>query len=167
MAVTYTPISSQTLSSTTSSVTFSSISSTYTDLRLIISVNNNQSTAVSDMQITLNSDTSASYSDTDLAGNGSTASSGRHSGSGPYYVTYGFTIPGQNGMSNFLFDFMNYSNTTTYKTFLLRANNALGYTKADVFLWRNTAAISTIKFDAVTYSFAAGSTFTLYGIKAA
>ncbi len=61
---------------------------------------------------------------------------------------------------------MNYSNTTTYKTILSRSSDL--YTEASVNLWRNTAAITSIIIGAQgAYTFSAGSTFTLYGIKAA
>jgi hypothetical protein len=63
---------------------------------------------------------------------------------------------------------MNYSNTTTNKTILSRINNAENSTVARVTLWRNTAAISTIFLtEGNGANFIAGSTFTLYGIKAA
>jgi len=66
-------------------------------------------------------------------------------------------------------DFMNYSNTTTYKTWLAREGNGTnGYVSALVGLWRNTNAITQIKvLNTGSGNFATGSTFTLYGIKAA
>jgi hypothetical protein len=61
----------------------------------------------------------------------------------------------------------NYSNTTTYKTVLSRGSSN-NYVFAWVDVWRNTAAISslTISTDGSS-NFTAGSTFSLYGIKAA
>ena len=67
----------------------------------------------------------------------------------------------------FIAQFMNYANTTTYKTVIGRANNAGYGADTSVGVWRNTAAISTITLTALTANFASGSTFTLYGIKAA
>ena len=63
---------------------------------------------------------------------------------------------------------MNYANTTTNKTVLLRNNNTAFGTEAQVGLWRSTSAINTIKLylDRAEY-YVVGSTFTLYGIKAA
>ena len=63
---------------------------------------------------------------------------------------------------------MNYSNTTTYKTVLTRANIASADVEAVVGLWRSTSAVNQLDVKqggAVTFS--VGSTFTLYGIKAA
>ena len=63
---------------------------------------------------------------------------------------------------------MNYSNTTTFKTILMRANNAALGVDAIVGLWRSTAAINEIKvFPTGGANFETGSTFSLYGIKAA
>jgi hypothetical protein len=64
-------------------------------------------------------------------------------------------------------NFMNYSNTTTYKTILSRSNNSAIGTDAVVGLWRSTAAINTIKILPANNAFEVGSSFTLYGIKAA
>jgi hypothetical protein len=63
---------------------------------------------------------------------------------------------------------MNYANTTTYKTVLTRANAAASGVDASVGLWGSTAAITSITFDLpLVRTISTGSTFTLYGIKAA
>jgi hypothetical protein len=59
---------------------------------------------------------------------------------------------------------MNYSNTTTYKTILERANQPQAVTNSIVGLWRSTSAISTITMTTSSGTVSAGSTFTLYGI---
>jgi hypothetical protein len=65
-------------------------------------------------------------------------------------------------------NFMNYSNTTTYKTFLSKARNATNYGVNDqAGLWRNTAAISSMVITNASGTFNTGSTFNLYGITAA
>jgi hypothetical protein len=62
---------------------------------------------------------------------------------------------------------MNYSNATTYKTALARTSED-GVAAAYVGLWRSTSAITSITIDkGSSDNFASGSTFTLYGIKAA
>ena len=162
---TYTPIATTTLGSSASSYTFSSIPSTYTDLVLIYTAAT--STQV-DLYFRLNGDTGTNYSYTVLFGTGSTAGSARTPnqayGSFDYYGVPVTTL----GNSNTVCHFMNYSNTTTNKTTLVRSNNAGNGTDAIVGLWRNTAAINSIQigsFGAPTLS--TGSTFTLYGIQAA
>ena len=167
MPVTYTPITSQTLSSATNSVTFSSISGTYTDLVVVCNstISNNGGGAY----MAFNGDTSGTnYSQTFLYGTGSAAGSTRTTNS----VGTANWVGGQiGGMSNttpstYVINVINYSNTTTYKTILSRSSDL--YTEASVNLWRNTAAITSIIIGAQgAYTFSAGSTFTLYGIKAA
>jgi FlaG/FlaF family flagellin (archaellin) len=68
-----------------------------------------------------------------------------------------------------IYQFMNYSNTTTYKTVLGRSNVQDFRVASIVGLWRSTSAINTISLrsDNASYNFTVGSTFTLWGIKAA
>ena len=63
---------------------------------------------------------------------------------------------------------MNYANATTYKSVLIRSGAATGETNAIVGLWRKTPeAITSINLLATSGSWAAGSTFTLYGLLSA
>lgn len=164
MAKTYEPIATTTLGSSAASYTFTSIPSTYTDLRLVI--NGLQTGTSGNPYITLNSDTGTNYSITVLSGNGTSATSARSSNAA--FIYCGITAEVRNTM---IFmsttDLMNYSNTTTYKTVLTRAANASFGTDAIVGLWRNTAAITSITVDLDAGNWNTGSTFTLYGIKAA
>ena len=157
---TYTPIATTTLGSDTASYTFSSISGSYTDLIMVIT--GGISTA-GPLNVQFNGDTSSNYSETRLYGNGTTATSDRFSSTPSLDMGY---FP--NDLNNNAFiHFMNYSNTTTYKTVLNRWNTT-AYTAAAVGLWRSTSAITSIKlFNASPYNLKAGSTFTLYGIAAA
>jgi hypothetical protein len=61
---------------------------------------------------------------------------------------------------------MNYSNTNTYKTILQRSQSEQT-TQALVGLWRNTSAITSINLFMGSGNIQSGSTFSLYGIKAA
>jgi len=169
MAATYEPIATNTLSSTTSSVTFSSIASTYTDLILVLSVACN----TNDQSITfrLNSDTATNYSTTNLLGNGSAASSRRTTSQTSGYVARDTSPTTTVGEFNAICQIQNYANTTTYKTVLCRANGAVSQTytgaEASVSLWRKTPETITSITLSVGGTFSIGSTFTLYGIKAA
>lgn len=159
MPATYEPISTTTLGSTASSVTFSSIPGTYTDLVLVTS--NTSSGGLGGVYLDqINGDTGTNYSHTKIYGTGSVAGSDRNTSDTS--VNIGLSNSTQ---CNNIFHFMNYSNTTTYKTVLARGNSASGQTRASVTLWRNTAAITSFKISGVTFD--VGSTFTLYGIKAA
>ena len=165
MTATYDCIATTTLSSAQNSVTFSSIPSTYTDLVVVfnggLSVFDFIYTQVGNGSI----DTGSNYSGTMLSGDGSSAGSSRHSSS-TYLQTLGWGIGFLND-ANGLLHFMNYANTTTYKTILNRSNSPAYGTAAFVGLWRSTSAINTIKFTGVnSRNITSGSTFSLYGIKA-
>ena len=165
MAATYTPIATYTLGSATTSYTFNSIPTTYSDLRLVFqgefSGNDWPFVQVGNGSV----DTSAIYSATQLTDAG--AKSYRFSGL-TYMLGGGGHAGGANTQCNSLMDFMNYSNTTTFKTMLCRYNNVSSDTTANISLWRSTSAINTIKVTAANgTNFKIGSMFTLYGIEAA
>jgi hypothetical protein len=160
---TYTPIASQTLSSAAASVTFSGIPQTYTDLVLVVNATWDGGSN-SSFGFRLNSDSGSNYSITQVYGNGSSAASGRTSNA--TYAAIGQINPTEWGST--IFQFQNYSNTTTYKTALSRSNVAGVITLAGVGLWRSTSAVTSISvgyFD-VSGNFDSGSTFNLYGINA-
>jgi hypothetical protein len=162
MAGTYFPIATQTLGSSTATVDFTSISGTYTDLILVI--NCTTATSGDDLWIRVNSDTGSNYSLTQMLGNGTSASSSRRTNFSRFMADNAY--PGTTQGFNQIVHFMNYSNTTTYKTFLSRANRADQYVGSTVGLWRSTSAITSINLlIANSLSFASGSTFTLYGIE--
>lgn len=158
MASTYEPISTTTLGSNTATVTFSSIPSTYTDLVLVFA---GTMTTTNLIVMQFNGDTGTNYSETTLQGNGTTASSQRHSSATYIYLTSTNVGTGQ---INGIIQVQNYSNTTTNKTALARINSASDVTAATVGLWRSTAAINSVSVISGS-SFATGATFTLYGIK--
>ena len=109
---------------------------------------------------TVNSLGGSPYSQTRILGNGSTASSNRRT------IDTKFVVDAPNSeWSNVQIHYMNYSNTTTYKTVLCRGNSS-SLTTAVVALIQTTAAISSMTFTAETGNFVTGSTFSLYGIKA-
>jgi len=162
MPNTYEPITTTTVGVATASVTLSSIPSTYTDLILII---NGTTTTGADAYLRVNGDSGNNYSQTILVGQGTTAGSLRYSNNDRVYIDYnGLTAATFN--MNAIFQFMNYANTSVYKTFLVRENNAAVSTEAHVDLWRSTSAINSITaFTGSTW--VSGTSFNLYGIKAA
>lgn len=167
MPSTYTPIATTTLASATSSYTFTSISGTYTDL-VLVAANITNASSTNSLFLRFNSDSGTNYSSTFLEGNATTASSSRVSNR--TVIDTGYTVglstsnPGQVN-----FSIMNYSNTTTNKTVISRfvqASGAAPGTSATVSLWRNTAAITSVEVRC-DVNLGIGTTFTLYGIKAA
>lgn len=168
MPITYTPIATTTLGSATGTVTFSSISGTYTDLVLVASITTaNDGTA---LQFRFNSDSGSNYSNTFLEGSGSSATSSRQSNQTDIQISFNVGNNSTNPSASIV-SFMNYSNSTTNKTLLARWDSATGGTypgtAAAVGLWRNTAAITSIEVFLGSGNINSGSTFTLYGIKAA
>jgi hypothetical protein len=175
---TYTPIATNTLGSNTASYTFSSIPSTYTDLVIVMNystANVAGSAANVSGQLRINSDAGGSYSQTLVYGFGATANSNPESNQTTYWIgDYGYLSSTSGVFGNTVLNFMNYANTTTYKTLLERTSNidnaqgsALGAI-ASVGLWRSTAAITSITLMLNgTNVYRTGSTFTLYGIAAA
>ncbi len=156
------PIATNTLSSASATVTFSNIPQNYTDLVVVF---NGLMTGASGMLLQLNSDTGANYSDTIMYGTGSAAVSMRDSNVSQIYAEA--TGGGTTNQHTQIFNFQNYSNTTTYKTVLIRNAKNVNEVGATVGLWRNTGAITTIRLFVSSNNFSSGSTFTLYGIKAA
>jgi hypothetical protein len=168
MPITYEPIATNTLGSAAATVTFSTISGAYTDLVLV--TNLKTTTTSQEVTVKINNDTGSNYSLTNLRGDGSTAASLRRSSQ-----TVGNISKEISPNTAFEFvsvsTFMNYSNATTYKTWLSRnnrasASNAPG-TEALVGLWRSTSAITELVIGLTGGNFDTGSTFTLYGIKSA
>jgi len=169
---TYEKIQTYTTVSAVNTYTFSAISGAYTDLRLVVSNAAISGGVDSNLSFRLNGDTGSNYSMTNLGARALSATpfSGRQS------TTYGninwYTALGsQAGMT--VTDFMNYSNSTTFKTVLCNSRVNEGnatYSGVEVLvnLWRNTAAITSLTLFSFSGSnFTNGTTFTLYGIKAA
>ena len=157
---TYEQIATTTLGSAQSSVTFSSISGGYTDL--IVIFNGAITTGFDTFGVRANNDTSTNYSRITLTANGSSVSSFNETNASSTNIGIMGTA-----ISNTIIHIQNYSNTTTYKTFLSRGDSVSNSTRANVGLWRNTAAINRLDFIANSSTFISGSTFTLYGIAAA
>ena len=167
---TYTPIATTTLSSD-NTYTFSSIPSTYTDLRLVI--RGGITNTAWDFRWRYNGDTASNYSQTAMTGDGAAATSSRTTNNTK--ITSGLGIDSYAINSILTADFINYANTSAYKTCIVRHSCAVGtYTGTSfvVGMWRSTSAINSIYIycgasndgGANLYS---GTTLTLYGITAA
>jgi len=169
---TYTLISSNVLSSSAASVTFSSIPSTYTDLVLRISARDtNTGAIIGSATFTFNGSSGSLYSITKLIGDGSAASSSRRSS----ITSDEFYYPGANaGMSTNTFGSAEIyipsytaSQNKPFSTFAVTENNSTTAGNSEIDAWanlyRDTAAISSIAINAYV-TFAIGSSFYLYGI---
>lgn len=164
MPKTYDPIQSTTLTTAASDVTFSSIPSTFTDLIIVLRAI--QTTGATSGTMQFNGDTGNNYSNTFIEGNGSAASSNRNTDT-PFSFLFYNNNAATDGLSVSISHIMNYSNTTTNKPNITRFGNSGTLVGAYVSTWRNTSAINSIRIVSGGQNFQSGSTFTLYGIKAA
>lgn len=149
-----------------STITFSSIPSTYTHLQVrIMSLN---STAATDYKFNFNSDTGANYSKHSLYGNGTSAFSANDAPSS--YISGGLTGSSTNPGVN-ITDILEYKNTNIYKTVRslqgYDTNGSGGYLFFTGGSWRNTNAITSITITPYSGTINQYSSFALYGIKGA
>jgi hypothetical protein len=160
---TYTLITRTVVASSAASVTLSSIPGVYTDLELIVYVPG--TAGITQMSINYNASYTG-YSRTHLFSNGSTAQSVRATAQTQAYVA--ITNDATTAPQMLKASFLDYSNTTTYKTLISRWSAPTGaYVTSDVNLWQNTSAITSLIINAVVNNFAVGTTVSLYGIEAA
>ena len=163
MPATYEPIATTTLGSAAASINFSSISSTYTDLKVVLQfAPSNDDRAI----CTFNSDTGTNYSVTTLVGNGSTASSARSTSAN--YIQPSRNAGAANEEQLVIMDIFSYAGSTnkTVLSDVAADRNGAGVTVKSVNLWRSTSAINEINFTLLNgNNYKIGSTATLYGIK--
>lgn len=164
---TYEAIATATGTGSASTVTFSGIAGTYTDLVLVCNIIVASSASV---QIRFNSDSGSNYSYTVLDGDGATISSnGQSNTSGIQLAGWSSNLGSSTNPSPILCSINNYSNSTTFKTALVRSTaNGASSGSVDAFAgtWRNTAAITSITIISGA-NFTTASTFSLYGIASA
>ena len=170
MPSTYTLIASNVLSGTTSSVTFSSIPATYTDLILRISSRISVGAIDWPLSLRFNGDTATNYSNTNLYWSG--PSSARFSNQTSATRVLGST--GNTATANTFGSIEIYipsytaSQNKPLSSFGAPETNGTTFddgTQAYVGLWRNTAAVTSILISQDGSGFVSGSSFYLYGIK--
>ena len=157
-------ISTTTLASAASSVTFSSIPADYKHLQIRFTslfVN-------ARIDITFNSDTGSNYSYHLVQGNGSAtyAEAGTSTASIRVWPNGNSTVSGTPNVG--IVDVLDYANTSKFKTARILNGydqNGAGIISLNSGLWRNTNAITSIVLALNTGNFAQNSSFTLYGIK--
>jgi hypothetical protein len=161
MPNTYEPIASNTLSSATDTLTFSSISSNYTDL--ILTTNCRMAAGTNAYYVRFNSDTGGNYSFTLINSSGSSATSFGSVSGNQMMVGVGETT-----VQSSVVHINNYSNATTYKPVFSQVANSGGYARLIVGSWLNINAINSVTVLVLGgATFSIGSSFTLYGIKGA
>jgi hypothetical protein len=163
------PIASQVGTASGVEILFSSIPSTYQDLRLVI--NAIPSNAGSILGIYANQTTGNTCSTTWLKGDGATPTSARATGNIIIYPggtnSTSTTIP-----TIYALDILNYANTSRFKTVITRTAsdlNGSGYTTLSAGLIQTTSAINALSLSTLNggYFWTGNTTATLYGIRAA
>ena len=168
MALQLFKIADSTVESPVSTITFSSIPSGYTDLKLVISARGDAGAISRSVYVTFNG-SSTSYSDRYLQGDGSAASSGSNSG-GTTKIYAGectASTATSNTFGNQELYIPNYTGSTNKSISadaVAETNATTQYMSLVAGLWSNTAAITSITLVPSTGSFVANSTFTLYGV---
>jgi len=169
MPTTYVSIASQTLSTTTASVTFSSIPGTYTDLVVRISGRSNAGSSNSPLYITFNSATT-NFSYTRLWYSSTSPVSDRSSSTSQISIDAAIngSLSTTNTFSNNEIYIPNYTVSANKPVFIdsrLERNDTGAWGGVIAGLWSNTSAITSITLTPATDSWVSGSTFYLYGIK--
>lgn len=157
--------------SSSGTVTFSSIPSTYSFLQLRYIARSARTGATTDeLAIRLNSDSGANYARHRLSGDGATASATGQASQ--VEIPYNQVPTTDSTASIFgagIIDILDYASTTKNKTTRTLAGNdqnGSGTVRLNSGLWMNTAAVTSIYlFATVGTNFVSGSTFALYGIK--
>jgi hypothetical protein len=162
----------------TSSITFTSIPSTYKHLQIRYSAFTNRSGAgLDDFNMRINADTGSNYSTHRLYGNGATASGDATavSSSSMVGISYcGTTVANYPGSA--VIDFLDYANTNKAKVVRsfsgIDVNGTVSGVPGYIFLtggaWYNTSALTSITlFSNNGATITQNSQFSLYGIKGA
>jgi hypothetical protein len=163
MANAQVPLANLTLGSSSTSVTFSSISGAYRDLVLICNYRN--TIANSDfMGVRINSDTGSNYNALVInnvnGGNSISNSSYNSSSTGWLTVQGGFE-------GSLEANFMDYAQTNKHKNWICRNNTPTYGSELLAGRWESTAAMTTLQLYSINgWAFASGSTFALYGVSA-
>ncbi len=170
MALTYEMVDKYTAATAQTSVTFSSIPQTYTDLVIVTNAIANV-TGADLFVVHFNGDNASNtYSLQSVYGTGTTY--GTYSANNQVgHVIGNLSTNTSSEYALSTFHIMNYTNTTTWKPFMCRSNSVSTsgiYMDLTAGTWRSTSAITAIQLRTVNgYQIKAGSTLTMYGIKAA
>lgn len=161
---TYVPLANITLGAAAYTVTFSSIPSTgYRDLVIIVWGLGN--TGNVRPAVRLNGDGASNYSYVYMEGNGSSATTAAATIS--YMPELGVTVGTTTNPIQATIHLLDYSATDKHKPLLQRTDASAAGTNAAAGRWANTAAITSVEvLTTGASSWAAGSSFALYGIGA-
>lgn len=167
MATTYDPIASTTLTSSASSVAFSSLDTIAAGYRDLILVSNAVGSGSGiDVYIRLNGDTGSNYNRAYMSGTGSSTYAGTSTNATWFFLTAWAALHNSNPWQN-TFELMDFSATDKHKSALWRTDQASNYgTEAMAGRWASTSAVTSLVIGTTSGSFNSGATFALYGVAA-
>lgn len=155
----------------TSTITFSSIPSTYTHLQ-VRWISRNTSSGNNNFNMVINNNTTAlTYTFHSLEANGTSAGAYGESNLRGEAIQVGMQATASNSSSIFgagIIDILDYTNTNKYKTtrcFTGYDANGSGSFRLNSHLWNNTSAINRLDFSNTQGSFVEYTQVALYGIK--
>jgi hypothetical protein len=162
-------IASQTLGTTTSSVTFSAIPGTFKDLILKVSTRISVGATDWPMSLRFNGDTASNYSNTNMYWSGPSAArfSNQTSATRILGSTGNTATANTFGSIEIYIPSYTASQNKPFGSFGAPETNATSFddgTQAYAGLWRNTAAITSILISQDGSGFVSGSSFYLYGL---
>ena len=161
----FTALANISLSGTATSITFSSISGSYRDLYMVITIAGLGSGGIP--LIKANNDGNPNYNGTILRANGSSAN-GVNVNSYNYGTQTSLYVS-NSGSNNTFFDVWmpDYATTDKHKNFMIRSNGADSGVEMNLSKWNNTSAItSLVLWFGSGQSFGIGTTVALYGVSA-
>ena len=152
-----------------STITFSSIPSTYTHLQIRCIARHTGADTDNNIYIQYNSDTASNYSNHFLRGNGAIVDAGGAANTANPYV---LRVSGASSSANIfgvgVVDILDYANTNKFKTVRSLTGhdqNGSGVVFFNSSNWRSTSAITSITLFGIGFNIAQYSQFALYGIK--
>jgi|688.fasta_scaffold407603_3 hypothetical protein len=164
MPITYDSIATNTTTGSTASFDFTSIPSSYTDLRLVIY--HTVVTGAGSLYLRFNNDSTTTYSFANIEAN-NTAYASTLGTDNQYIWTATTNNANSTNPALVTLDIFEYSDNK-FKTVLSDVASARDATNSylykNVNMWRSTIAISSIQIAANNFNFAAGTVATLYGI---
>jgi hypothetical protein len=158
------PLANITLGSAASTVTFSSIPATYRDLRLVVA---KTLTAQANSYIRFNGDSGSNYTVVGVGFNWQPAAGSFTDGPTTSISDHWGYASTPQGSTTYM-DILDYSATDKHKTALVRFNGMTtdgnwGMDQAAA-RWASTTAITSITMSLSSGQYAAGSTFSLFGV---
>lgn len=165
----YDALSTVTVGTAVSSITFSGIPATYKHLQIRAIAKDSQASGSHSLRMQFNSDTGSNYTYHALTGDGSSASAGALTSQTNLFPGYVMGTTGTNVFAVSIHDILDYTNVSKNKVIRTLSgvdNNGSGNIGLFSGLWINTNAINSITIlPAASTTFSQYSSFTLFGVK--